>query len=451
MNRFRPRGRPPASDPQRPSFAKASLATFGTQVGAALIGLVNVLVMSRILGPAGRGDVVFLTTITMLTAGISSIGVGQANVNLAGSRPAVRPALATNSLLFAVAFGALAAGVLAALIELVPSAGGDVDSTLRWVALASVPLLILKHYLFSLLQADYRFSVINSLWLLTPLLQLTVNGLLGIVGALTVGVAFAAWVTGQALEVSMAAGYLVTRLAGFGRPRFRLARETVAFGAKAYLGRVMLLGNYRLDQWILGSVAGSRELGLYSVAVAWAEALFYLPQAFTMVQRPDLVRATRAQAAAQAARVFRISVLLTAPIAVAMVVLAPFLCVIVFGEEFRGSIDDLRVLAAGALGVAGLKTLGDALTAQRRPLLETAAIGIAFLFTVGLDAALIPLLGGLGAAIASTVAYTAGGVASAAIFCRALGAPRRDLVPRISEASWFVDKVRGALRPARGD
>lgn len=451
MKRFRPRNRPPASDPERPSFARASLATFGTQVGAALIGLVNVLVMSRILGPAGRGDVVFLTTITMLTAGMSGIGVGQANVNLAGSRPAVRAALATNSVLFAIAFGGLAAGTLSALIELVPSAGGEVDSTLRWIAVASIPLLILKHYLFSLLQADYRFVVINSVWLLTPLLQLTVNGSLGIAGALTVGIAFAAWVAGQALEVAIAAGYLMTRLAGFGRPRLRLALEMVGFGVKAHLGRVLLVGNYRLDQWILGAVAGSRELGLYSVAVAWAEALFYLPQAFSMVQRPDIVRATREQAAAQAARVFRISVMLTAPIVVAMVVLAPLLCVLVFGEEFRGSIDDLRVLAVGALGVAGLKTLGDALTAQRRPLLETAAVGVAFLFAVGLDVALIPLLGGLGAAIASTVAYTAGGVAAALIFRRALGAPRRDLVPRISEVSWFVGKARAALRPARED
>ncbi len=416
-----------------------------------MIGLVNVLVMSRVLGPAGRGDVVFLTTISMLTAGISSIGLGQANVNLAGSRPALRPALATNSLLFAAVFGGLAASVLATVIELVPSVGGDVDSTLRWVAVAAIPMLVSKHYLFSLLQADYRFTVINSVWLLTPLLQLAVNGSLGAAGVLTVGIAFGAWVAGQALEVAIAAGYLVARLAGFGRPRLGLAREMVGFGAKAHLGRVMLLGNYRLDQWILGAVAGSRELGLYSVAVAWAEALFYLPQAFTMVQRPDLVRATRERAAAQAARVFRISIMLTAPFVVAMVALAPFLCVTVFGPEFRGSVDDLRVLAAGAIGVAGLKTLGDALTAQRRPLLETAAVGLAFLFTIGLDAALIPLLGGLGAAIASTVAYTAGGVAAAVIFCRALGAQRRDLVPRPGEVSWLVDQVRGALRPVRGD
>ena len=57
----------------------------------------------------------------------------------------------------------------------------------------------------------------------------------------------------------------------------------------------MLLGNYRLDQWFVGAIAGSRELGLYSVAVAWAEALWYLPTALASVQRPDLVRAAAAR------------------------------------------------------------------------------------------------------------------------------------------------------------
>ena len=59
----------------------------------------------------------------------------------------------------------------------------------------------------------------------------------------------------------------------------------------------MLLGSYRLDQWLLGAIAGPRELGVYSVAVAWAEALWYLPTALAAVQRPDLVRAAKDRAA----------------------------------------------------------------------------------------------------------------------------------------------------------
>jgi O-antigen/teichoic acid export membrane protein len=218
------------------------------------------------------------------------------------------------------------------------------------------------------------------------------------------------------------------------------------FGLQAHSSRIMTLGNYRLDQWILGTLSTSRELGLYSVAVAWGEALYYLPTALDRVQRPSLVRAaSERDAAGLAAAVFRGTVVLTIPLAAAVIVAAPVLCVTVFGEEFRGSIDDLRVLAAGAFGIIALKLLGNALTARGRPLLVTAGVGIAFIATVTLDLILIPSYGGLGAAIASAVAYTAGGLTLAVLFARALATPLRGLVPRVADVARVGVGVRALI------
>jgi O-antigen/teichoic acid export membrane protein len=204
----------------------------------------------------------------------------------------------------------------------------------------------------------------------------------------------------------------------------------------------MKTGNYRLDQWLLGAIAGPTELGLYSVAVAWTEALFFLPEALATVLRPDLVRDSEADAGRRAAMGFRLALFLTGVLAAAFVVAAPLLCVVVFGEAFRGSIDDLRLLAPGALGIVALKILGNALVAQGRPLLSNAAVAVAFLVTVALDLVLIPHHGGLGAAIASTVAYTMGGIAVAVIFARTLGIGLRELLPGRRELQVLADRVR---------
>jgi O-antigen/teichoic acid export membrane protein len=104
--------------------------------------------------------------------------------------------------------------------------------------------------------------------------------------------------------------------------------------------------------------------------------------------------------------------------------------VTLLGSEFRGSIHDLRVLAPGGFGMLALKLLANTLTAQRKPMLANAAIGVAFLATVALDLLLIPDHGALGAAVASTLSYTAGGVAVMIIFARSLGVGIRELVPR---------------------
>jgi O-antigen/teichoic acid export membrane protein len=235
--------------------------------------------------------------------------------------------------------------------------------------------------------------------------------------------------------------YVGRGLSGFGRPDLALARRSIGFGMKAHGARVLGWGNYRVDQLFVGTIAGSNELGLYSYAVTWAETLFYLPQTLVTVQRPDLVRATRDAAARLAATVYRVAVLLSLPLAIGLVVLAPFLCTTLVGEDFRGSIDDLRVLVLGTFGVLALQLLGNALTAQGRPLLETVATAVAFAATLVLDIALIPRYGGLGAAIASTVAYTAGGLAAAYLFSRTLGGHFRDLLPRGDELSWFRTKA----------
>jgi O-antigen/teichoic acid export membrane protein len=438
-----------AGEPRRPGFASSALLTWGTNVAGAVLALGTVLIVARELGADGRGQVALLTAIVVLTANFATFGVQEANANVAAAEPETRPALATNSVLLALSLGALAIGILAGLITAVPDVAGDSDRTLLWITLAFVPVLIVQIFLRFLVQADYGFAVANAAALLSAALAIVGTGAFAVLGILTVGSAVGVWLAAQALEAAILVSYIAWWLAGFGRPDPALARRSLGFGLRAYPGRVMQLGNYRLDQWLLGAIAGSRELGLYSVAVAWSEALWYLPTALAAVQRPDLVRADRREAGRQAVRIFRATAVVTVGAGAVMIVLAPILCVDVFGGEFHGSIDDLRVLVAGALGMAALKLFGNALVAQGRPGLQSASIAVGFVCTVVLDALLIPPFGGLGAALASTLAYTAAGVVVGAIFVRALERQATEFVPRAGDIRWLMRQLRSRLRRTR--
>lgn len=433
---------PPQERPVRPRFAVSASTTYATSVAVAIVSLINVLITARYLGPTGRGEVAFVTSIAGVTSTVALIGVEQANVNMAGTDPGVRRALASNSLLLAAVLGIGGAAFVALLVAIAPGIRGSLPTTLMWLALLAIPLLVARTYLGTLLEGDYRFVVSNAARMLSPLAGVVVNGALAIAGALSATTASVTWVAAQTLGLGLLVWFIARRSVGFGRPDAAVARRSLRFGAKAHVGRVLNLGNYRLDQWFVGAMAGTRELGLYSVAVAWSEMLFFLPTALASVQRPDIVRATRAGAARRASAVFRIAVLLTAPATLVLVAAAPVLCTWVFGEGFSGSIDDLRVLSLGAFGVIAVKLLGDALTAQRRPLLSSAAIGSGFVCTLTLDLLLIPSLGGLGAAIASTVSYSVGGVAAATLFLRALGGSAGDLRPRRSDVGAVVAVAR---------
>ena len=431
------------------SAGSATLITYGTNLVVAVLSLVNVLIVARELGATGRGDVVFLTAIAWLMSALASAGVEESNANIAASEPRLRRALATNSVVLAILLGALAIAAVAALIALFPAVAGESSSGLRWVTLSFLPVLILGLYLRWLVRADYAFTVTNVALLVTPIGNVVVNGVLALLGLLTVGTAIATWLGGQAAATLILVWYTARRVAGFGRPNLPLMGRALVFGLKAHAGRVMLLGNWRLDQWLLGAISGSRELGLYSVAVAWAEALWYLPTALKFVQRPYLVRSDRKEAVRQAAIGFRVATLVTVVLGLAMVFAAPVLCVTFFGEEFRGSTVQLRVLVAGAFGVVALTVLGNALVAQRKPVLSSIALATGFLCTLVLDILLIPPYAGTGAALASAIAYSAAGAVMAFFFMRALGARATDLIPRGSEVPLLVGEARALLRRSR--
>lgn len=432
--------------PRRPDFFSSAVQTYAAQIAVAVLSLGNALIVARALGPTGRGDVVFLTTIAYIVSSLATVGVQEANVNVAGLAPGRRRALATNSIILSLLFGCLGIAAVVLLVAIVPAAGGGAETLLLAMTLGSLPALVLSTNLRFLIQGDYGFAVTNFVWVLPAVLNLTINGVFALAGALTVGVAVATWIGGQLLGTAILAWYVARRSVGFGRPSYSLAQETLGFGLKSHIGRVMLLGNYRLDAWILGAIAGAKELGLYSVAVAFAEALFLLPTALAAVQRPDLVRASQEEAAHRTAVIFRGALAVTLVAAVALIAIAPLVVLGLFGEEFRGSIDDLRVLTLGAFGIVALKQIGNALTARQLPTQASFGIGVAFVATIVLDVLLIPSLGGLGAALASSLSYTLGGIVIVVIFTRLVGGTVVDLLPRPSDFTELWGRVRSLRR-----
>jgi O-antigen/teichoic acid export membrane protein/O-antigen ligase len=440
-----------AAKSRRPdSLIRAAVGSFGTNVLTAGLSLVQVLIVARVLGPSGRGQVAFLIAVATLTGQLASLGMQEANVNLAGAQPALRRSLATNSLIASLLLGTAGALVVAGLVHVFPAVGGHVPRPLLWITLATLPMFVAKWHLSFLLQADYHFAIYNLCWIAGPLTTVLINAAFAVLGILTVESAIITWLAGQAFGLLILGGG-VLRYYGFGRPDRRLAQSCLSFGLKTHVGRFMSLGNARADQWFVGSMVGSHALGIYSVAVAWAETLFYVPGVVVLLQRPDLVRATPTQAAHRAAQIFRRAVVLSVVASVGLIVLAPFLCATMFGPKFAGSTDQLRVLALSGVGIAMVSLLSNAVIAQRRPLHASLGDGAALVVTLALDILLIPHLAGLGASIATALAYTVGGVVMATVFLRTLRGRPSDLVPRVTDVMWYVRKARAGLglRPRR--
>jgi O-antigen/teichoic acid export membrane protein len=408
--------------------ARTSGILYASSVLGAALGLGNVLVTARVLGPEGRGAVAFLTTVATLTSALSVFGVQQAVANSVARRPERSRVLAGTAAVLSAGLGLLGAAVVALLVQISPGAAAGASRPVLTMVLASVPLLVLQICLQQLVASHSRFGVLTASLLLPAVVNLAGNGVLAVLGDLTTARAVGTWLLGQLLATVLLVRIVLVQLGGVGRPSVSAGRAALAFGVKAHLGRVMMLSNYRLDQWLLGALAGTQQLGLYSVAVACADA---------------------AEAGRQAADAFRAVLLVTVPLMAALALLAPVLSVTLLGSGFASAVTPLRILVLGAPGVVALKLLGSALTAQGLPLREAAGSGTAFATLLTLDLLLIPPLGGLGAACASTAGYTAGGLVAAAVFVRTLDLPASALLPRSRDVRLVRKLMQRKPAPAR--
>jgi O-antigen/teichoic acid export membrane protein len=202
-------------------------------------------------------------------------------------------------------------------------------------------------------------------------------------------------------------------LRGWGKPDAQLAWKMCRYGVRGQVGGMLSLVNLRLDVAILGALVGPGTLGVYAVASKYAELLRLPGLAITYVLYPRLAVRDRETAARDVARLLPRSFMLTAAAAIPLAAAVPLLP-LVYGASFAGAMIPAYILLFGLIGegVAGL--ISAYLYGVGRPGVNSVALGVSVVVTIGLDLALIPHYHAVGAAIASAAAYL---TSSAALLC----------------------------------
>jgi len=377
---------------------------------------VGMLLVTRALGPSGRGAVAFLTVTALITAWIARLGVTEATVVFAARRPKDRPVLLANSLSFSSAAGIAAAVVVCSLLWLVPG--------LRPEHVGATELAVLAFSILAACLADagYRFMLGCSRFrahaLVTavtswvyPLLAVVLWAFFG----MTVALGAFVWAATQALRAILLIFLAVSR-EGFGRPNVRLLRESVSFGVRAWIGTLFDSLGLRIDQLLLAIIASEAALGFYVVAVNLSEILLYFPGAVSTALLPLAARSEAELRLAQTLKAFRSAAYVTLATLLVSAVLGPPLIPVVFGAPFSASMTPFLLLLPGLIGFTALVVFSNALVASSLPSLSSLAAAACFLVGLGLDLVLIPFFGASGAAAAASVAYCAGGLTALLLY-----------------------------------
>ncbi len=386
------------------------------RVSEVVLGLVIAVLLARLLGPAGYGVYAFVFALMSLVsmptrAGLPPLVVREtARGQRTGDWSAVRGIWRwANGVTLLLSLLIAAGGALG--LWLGWAQGEDLRETLVW-GLGLVPLLALVAVrsaslggLRHVLAGVFPEQVLRPALLAVVLLVLLMWHGMEVSPADAMGVTF-----GATLVAFVVGAWLLHR---YRPPEVATARphyQHVAWLSAAWpmaLTQGFQQINRHADVLLLGLLAATVDVGVYRVAAQGALLVSLGLTALNMVVAPfaarlhieeerqklqKLVRRT-----AQAALVFAV------PATLLFVVFGEWLLVTLFGDEFRGAYEPLMVLAVGQLVSAWFGPNGMLLTMTRHEREVTRAVAVAAVLNVVLNLLLIPAVGVVGAAIATSV------------------------------------------------
>ena len=400
-----------------PGAGRVGRNTFETLLFRGLstpIALLLVVIQSRFLDPAGRGRFVLVVlTVTILARLFGQLGVAVTSfARHAELRPFVNRALALALLLGA-------AGIVAIL-----AAGAVIDAFgLRLAAIAAPALIpnIVNACISGVLLGRARIRLWNYIQALPPLL--TLIGMLIVVVGLGHGVdgAVAVWTAAYfatslfALAAARDVWLPPTTPRVLDRHGRAILRLALVMGAV----QIVNLIGYRIELFILDRYDGLAQVGIYSIGMQAAEAMWLVPAAVATAVTGPAVHETPADAARLIRNACGRALLYTAGLAVVVGALAPFVIPFLFGDDFRGATRPLLLLLPGVVVYGPVSILVVYLSIRcGRPRLSLLVSMIGLVVTAAASFVFIPRYGASGAAVASAIGYAAGGLAAWISFVR---------------------------------
>lgn len=399
--------------------------TFLSRFGTAALNFLTIVMLSRSLGPVGKGEASRMLTVLAGFQMLCDLAGGAALVYLS-------PRYRIFSLWKPIAIWTFLCSLLL---------GGwiiwhhePVLSEHVWAAVALCFINAIQAQQMHLLNGREQFRVTAGLMFLHALMTA------GILYPMLQSVPQTSdyfytlclsWGTSAALSFWML--YRIRHQEPEHRPDFQFrkhAKELFGAGSINQTGHLLQFLNQRLFYFLLPAFA----LGIYSNAVALAESIWMIASSMAMIQYGRISNmSNRAEAAKLSSSLFRLSILVSLPVILIVALLPESLYLLLFGEGFRNVDQSLRLLLPGVLSLSGYLILGHYFSGTGQFLKNNLSIAFGVL-AAAIGFGLVMLFRGtppgpLTAAVITSLANTTTFFSVIWLFVSQTGTPLRELIP----------------------
>lgn len=382
------------------NIAQGTIVNLGARLGAIGLGLAIMVVTAR-LGPVAQGQFSLLGSIeACLLALFSGFGVALARrVSHHGEDP-------RSTLGATLAACLLSGATCAALVAGLWSHAGDAYRWL-WVLAIGAPVLFVPSSVAGVWLGQGRMKPLAVLALATPLLTLLFFACWSIAGDARLDkllVMLLSWALAR-LTVGLLVLFRVRSLR-FHRPDWSALSHDAKFIAT--IGGTNLIGllNYRADLFLVERFLGLAATGVYSVAIALAELLWLISSSVTQAAYARIGTPDRSSAARLVVDLVHANLALLMLAAPVLYVAARLAVPKVLGPGYEDASLVLAAALPGVLGYGAASTLSTYFTNHAgRPQVPAMVAMLSLVINVIVCLVLIPQMGVVGGAVATSVSY----------------------------------------------
>jgi Membrane protein involved in the export of O-antigen and teichoic acid len=389
-----------------------------------LVSLVGITILvTRVTGAHGRGVYTLVSSVAILAAIITALGISWAGIYFIGKGLFPLADVASTLLTVAIASAGVAmAGIAAAYVLFQHTYFHEVSPAQAFIMLALTALLQLTTTSSSIVLGMNRPLHYAAISMIQLVVAFVIQVILALAGSLTATSALIALTIGAATSAGIGLTLVRREVPLRLGLDSKILRSFLNFGLRGYAANLMQYLNYRLDSLIVNGLSGVASLGFYSISTAMAETLWYGANGFALVMFPHVSSVGRKESDRITPVVCRNTVFLTLIGAVAMFVVSRQLILFVFGSGMTPALHPLWLLLPGIVTLSAAKVISSYLSGIGKPIYSTYVAAGTVILTIGLDVLLIPRYGINGAAAASSIVYTCTAVAYVWIFTFESGA-----------------------------
>jgi O-antigen/teichoic acid export membrane protein len=390
------------------SLVKNTSITVVAKLCATAAAALAALVVANTLGAKGAGTFALVRVIPAVIAAVLGAGITIANPYLVSSRRYSAQAITETTVALGIVTGLLGwLGWFACGEILHTSFYSELPRNAALLVGLAIPLNMLRDYLNSVQQGLQTFKAANLVLFIDDFVSLLIvlPLLWGMGGGATLIVV--ASVASTAASVLVAAACLIYR-GIYPWPRFHrdITIESIRFGLKGHVGRMANMLTWRLDVMILSAMASVEVVGYCAVAHKAAELFRPLSASLSFVLRPLIASLPVGEARARGVFLYRRVFMINLAAVIALAFAGRPLIITFFGPEFEAAVPAFQILLIGLAAHGADGVLSGYNVGIGRPEFNTYTALAGLVVTLLGNLALIPSFGLVGAAAASSAAYT---------------------------------------------